>query len=720
MNYPSLEHLVLDAFQAMRPQEILTVTEAAQKYHIIRQPGAHSGPWSPEKTPYMVEVQNLFTSLDYTGVCFVGPARSGKSAASLNWLIHTAISDPADMLIVQMTQNDARKWSKLDLAKMFRDSETMRSLLRPGRVNDNVNDKEFRSGMRLTIVWPTVNNLSSITVPRVMLMDYDRMPDDVDGEGSPFDLAKKRTTTFKRFGMTYVESSPNPAKEIEDARWIPKSPHQAPPIRGIFEIYNRGDRRLWHWECPSCHDAFEPHFKHLTYPDTEDPFEAGEAARMKCPSCGHLIHPRMKEELNNGGRWVRDGMIWLPREGQIVPIEGRTPARSDIASFWLKGPAAGYQEWKSLVVDYIRAEQAYVETGDESPLKKTVTADQGNYYIPKSRQSERKPEELKEVAEDWGSTQEVPTVPWGVRFLIATVDVQARSFVVQINGFAPNGDMFVIDGFKITMSIRRDEEGNRLPMAPPAFAEDWELLREVIGREYPLADGSGRMMKVLLTACDSGGQEGTTHHAYNFWRSLKAEGEGLHRRFMLVKGGTSITAPRALVSFPDSNQRGIKAVAKGDVPICTFNSTLLKDQVAAMLQRRVEADDIGEDRGGMIRYPDWMPDWFYSQMTAEVREPKGWKNTSRRRNEAFDLSYYAIGAAIRPPDRYAPFLTINLDKLNWDEPPLWARDWDENDNVYLPVVEVESSFSMEVESQIKDATPKRRTFEEIGAMLAGR
>ena len=31
MLYESLEHLVVDAFQAMRPKENLTVTEAAQK-----------------------------------------------------------------------------------------------------------------------------------------------------------------------------------------------------------------------------------------------------------------------------------------------------------------------------------------------------------------------------------------------------------------------------------------------------------------------------------------------------------------------------------------------------------------------------------------------------------------------------------------------------------------------------------------------------------------
>lgn len=713
--YSSLEALALDTFSAMRPKEILSVTEAASKYHIIRQPGAHSGPWSAEKTPYMVEVQDLFTSLDYTGVAFVGPARTGKSAAAINWIVHTAMSDPADMMVVHMTQNDARKWSKDDLTKMFRHSKEVRSLLRPGRTNDNTFDKEFTSGMRLSIVWPTANALSGVTIPRVMLLDYDRMPDDVDGEGNPFDLGRKRTTTFKRFGQTYVESSPNPNKEIEDPKWRPKTPHQAPPIRGIFEIYNRGDRRLWYWHCIHCREAFEPNFKYMHWPDSTDFFECGEAAQLKCPHCGGLIAPRYKDELNNAGRWVRDGM-YLTADGEIVPLNGKEPGKSDIASFWLKGPAAGYQDWKNLVVDYLRAEQAYEDTGDEAPLKKTVTADQGSWYVPKSRQSERMPEDLKDKAENWGTSKEHPTVPFGVRFLIATVDVQARSFVVQINGFNSNGDLFVVDAYKLTKSARLDDDGDRLPMSPFSHGEDWDLLiSEVMLRQYELADGSGRSMKILATFCDSGGGEGATHNAYNFWRRLKSGGEGLHRKFTLVKGNPTLNAPRAYTSWPDSKRNGPKATAKGDVPVVMLNANMLKDQVAAMMQRRVEDVSVDEDeRSGMLRYPEWMEDWFYSQLCNEIRTAKGWENLAKRRNESFDLSYYAIGVAYRPREMAAPVMNIQLDRINWDNPPRWAEEWDENDLVTEPVQQLAEALNTVTKALSKEKHEDESVFAKLG------
>jgi phage terminase large subunit GpA-like protein len=49
-------------------------------------------------------------------------------------------------------------------------------------------------------------------------------------------------------------------------------------------------------------------------------------------------------------------------------------------------------------------------------------------------------------------------VPEPVRFLIATVDVQKRSFVVQVHGFGPGGDMWIIDAFKIRHSPSRKND----------------------------------------------------------------------------------------------------------------------------------------------------------------------------------------------------------------------------------------------------------------------
>jgi phage terminase large subunit GpA-like protein len=197
--FDSIEEMIVATAEAVRPPERITVSEAAERFHIVNNPGQHVGPFSLERTPYLREPMDELTSLDFTAMVFVGPARTGKSAMAINWLCSTAITDPADMMVVHMAQHTARDWSQADLAKAVRNSPELRKRMTPGRQNDNVFDKHFLSGMRLLITWPTINNLSGKTIPRQWLMDLDRMPQNVDGEGNPFDLTRKRGDTFGRY-----------------------------------------------------------------------------------------------------------------------------------------------------------------------------------------------------------------------------------------------------------------------------------------------------------------------------------------------------------------------------------------------------------------------------------------------------------------------------------------------------------------------------------------
>lgn len=670
-SYTSIQQIRDSALAMLRPPKRMTVSEFAEAHRDLNNPGSYVGKWRNSKTPYLVEPMDTVSSLDYEAMIFVGPARTGKSDMFLNWLGHTALTDPADMLLVHMTQNTARDYSNGDLAKLFRHSPDIGAQVAPGK--HNTHDIRFKSGMRLLIKWPSISELSGKTVRYVWNMDYDRMAQDVDGEGNPFDLSAKRTESFKRFGMTVAESSPG--FEVRDPKWIARTPHEAPPTGddktggGILQLYNRGDRRRWYWRCFHCQEAFEADFKYLVYPDKGDALERAEQVSMICPHCGGVHDPKDKNELNNNGKWVKEGQMWLP-DGTIT---GKA-RRSKIASFWMKGPAAVFQDWSGLVLNYLQAMEAYDSTGDTGPLKKTVNTDQGMPFTPPSLQAGRLPEELKNRAEDWGGSKDEPVVPDDVRFLIATVDVQAgakSAFVVQVHGISPGGDVAIIDTFKIRKSDRIDENDPRREhhlVDPAAYPEDWHLLvPQVIERTYPLADGSGRRMQIKMTACDSGGAEGVTTNAYNFWRWLRHEHEARHDlRFHLVKGEPSKSAPRFQVRFPDSGRKDRHSGARGDVPVAFFNGTILKDQAYAMLGRR--------DAGGRIRFPIWAENWLYMQLTSEVRTADRWENLSKRRNEAWDLVYYCLGICLHP--------TIRIEKIDWENPPSWAAPWDKNDLVF--------------------------------------
>lgn len=665
MTFETLEQMLVATAEMVRPPERLTVSEAASKYRWLNNPGSYVGPWQNDTTPYLVEPMDELTSLDYTGMVFVGPAQCAKTDTALNWLTHTAICDPADMMLVQTSQSTARDFAKRRIERLFRHSPAVRERVLPGRNNQNTFDTRFTAGWMLTLSWPTINELSGKPIPRLWLTDYDRMPQNVDGEGAPFDLAKNRTKTFRRHGMTVAESSPGFI--IDDPRWRPSTLHEAPPTQGILALYNRGDRRRWYWKCPQCKSAFEPDFSLLRWPDTKDMMEAAEKCYMGCPHCGGVInHDREagnpapgKYDLNRTGRWIKDGMIWQPN-GSITG----TPIRSDIASFWLKGPAAAFADWKSLVLNYLKAMQEFESTGSEEALKTTVNTDQGLPYLPRSAESERLPEEYKARAKDYGEK----LVPPGVRFLLATVDVQKNRFVVQVHGFGVGGDVWVIDRFEIKKSLRTDEDGERLWVKPGAYLEDWQLLvDEVLLKTYKLADDSGRVMQIKATGCDSGGKEGVTKNAYNFWRWLRDNSEyDLHRRFLLIKGASAKSAPRVQISYPDSDRKDRNAGARGEVPVLFIHTDQMKDQVSAKLERT-------DPNGGCVNFPDWLPDWFYTELTVERRTVKGWENPREARNEAWDLLVYAESVALSR--------LVRIEQIDWENPPSWAADWPENDLV---------------------------------------
>lgn len=637
----------------------MTTSEAAEKYVKLKNPGAYTGPWFNKATPYIVEPADELNSRTKKGVVFCGPAQSAKTQGLiLNWTAYNVKVDPMDMIIYCPSMAAARDFSSRRIDRLHRHSPEIGAMLLKDRDADNKFDKQYSTGLTLTLSWPSAVEFAGRPIGRVAITDYDRLPDDIDGDGGAFDLGSKRTTTFGSYAMTLAESSPSrPVKNPE--KWIKQTPHEAPPCDGILGLYNRGDRRRWYWPCPNCRSYFVAGFQNLDWDKLEDNVDASETVRMVCPHCQERIMPDQRYDMQQVGHWLKDGQ-YFDEAGRIA---GRG-VRSEIASFWLNGVAAAFQTWASLVRTYLTAEDSYERTGSEEALVKFYNNDLGEPYLPKSLQTQRLPEVIKSRAEDWGSTQERPTVPKHVRFLIAAIDVQLNMWVVQVHGIAPGmpHDIVVIDRFDVRKSKRVDGDGERHWVKPATYLEDWDLLvDQVIKRTYPLQDDPDRSMMIKLTVCDSGGRDGVTSNAYEFYRQMKRS--NLAGRVHLVKGDSHPNVPRVKITYPDSSRRDTKAAAQGDVPVMNFNSNMIKD----MLANRLDSVVPGK---GMVQFPNWLEDWFYGELCAETRDEKGWQKLSRQRNEAWDLAYYTIGACISP--------MVNVEKIDWENPPPFARPWDQN------------------------------------------
>ena len=662
----SLGQIVTDAAGIFRPPERLTVAEAAVKYVRVHAPPRYSGPYKPEETPYMVEPQNLLTSRDHTSIVFCGPSQTGKTEGLIiNGCAYLVKCNPMDVILFGPSQSAARDFSKRRIDRMHRHSPYLRAELLAGQHADNTHDKTYRSGMMLSVSWPSGNEMSSKPVPVTMLTEYDRMPEDVDGEGAPFILAQKRTTTFGSMAKTVVDSSPS--RIVEDPKWKPKTLHEAPPCTGTLALYNQGDRRRWYWPCPHCGEFFEGHFGLLRYETHQiingekvplSPKKSGDSTYMECPKNGCRIVPTSKQSMNARGVWLRDGER-IDRDG----VRSGEPVSSESATFWLRGPAAAYVSWKALVVKMLNAESDYEKTGSQESLKTTVNTDQGEPYVMRGDETNRLAEDIMDQAISLPKKM----VPPDVRALFACIDVQKNLWAVQVMGIRPAStgyDIVVIDRFPIIKSNRLDDDGERLWVKPAAFLEDWDLIiSEVMEKTYPLYDGSGHMA-IRMTFCDSGGKEGVTSKVYDFYRKLKRDGK--QGRFMPVKGENHPGSPRAAVSYPDTKRKDRLAQARGEIPVLFFNANALKDMLNNMLDR----DTAG---GGKIDFPDWLDVSFYEELTVETKSPKGWQNKANRRNESWDLLAYFIGACVWQ----------KVDQVNWRDPPAWLKPWASNPLVTL-------------------------------------
>lgn len=658
---------VFGGYSAFLPPKRVSISQGASENLVIKQTGGPAMNWSPDETPYMREPMDMLASRRHESVCFVGPARTGKTGGLvLGFMAHAIVNDPGDMLIITMSQDKARELSKTDIDRALRHSPNLLAMKSPSSQDDTVHDKMFKHGMWLRIAWPTVSNVSGSTYRYAVSTDYDRVDDDIGGEGALYGMLVKRTTTFLSRGMCAVESSPG--RDILDPSWKPVTAHEAPPVSGILGIYNRSDRRRWYWHCPDCSEWFEaaPGLGLFNLPKESELIEivreidipsfAKEHARIACPHCGSLIDFKWRATLNKGGRWVQDGQSLTP-EGDLIG----TPLNANIAGYWLGGVAATYQKWSSLIERYLQGLREYALTGSELALKTTVNTDQGMPYI--SRHLAEMQGDSRDPKDRVSDELQRYIVPDWTRLVVASVDVQGGKnarFDVQVHAVGEHFEQALINRFSI-LDSRRDGMGTEYaPIDPASHQEDWDRITEEVVRSTYRTSTEGREIRVRITVVDSGGEDGVTDKAYNWYR--KCRRNGLAMRVMLYKGGSTKGAPMIRESLL-GNRSGKE---KGDVPVYLCNTNLLADAVFANMRRPKPGP-------GYYHFPKpkgpknpngWLPASFFDELNAEVRNENGVWEQVRKRNESFDHCKMI----------YAALLRLGVDKIkDWDNAPTWAQ-----------------------------------------------
>ncbi|ATE84716.1 hypothetical protein B9J07_25540 [Sinorhizobium sp. LM21] len=657
-NFADPGDLILERLGTLRPALRIDVPTWAEQSRRLSTK-SYQGLWRNDFAPYMTEPSRMVTSRKYRVVNFVGPARTSKSESLvLNSIGHRIECSPAATLIVCQTKESAKSFSEEKLAPMLRANRELAGRQLTVRGADNIHKKKFQGNMNLVIGWPVIGYFSQDEYTLVILTDRDRMGDDIDGEGDPLTLAKKRTQQAGSLGKVIEESSPG--RVITQDDWEPETPHEAPPCSGILADYNLGTRGAFYWFCPSCNEPFRPEFDRLQWETKATPGESAKTVEMVCPN-GCCIPPSHKYECNQTGIWLHE-----TNDGKgVCEVDDRNIRDTDIVSYRCEGPIAAMQNWEQLVSTFLDAKEKYAATGDDTALKATVTLDQGKAYRPEVRTigESISEETLKALAERYP----LKIAPAETRFITVEVDIQLNRFVVQVDAWSEGLERWLIDRFDIAQPPatapggERDEKGNtRRAIDPARYFEDWDALPPLLHQSYPVAGSEFSLMPVAMII-DSGGRPGVTPNAYRFLR--RSNRQGLGQRVYLAKGSARIE-DRARHTEPEKvlQQKGRKI---SDVKLVFINTDKVKDEIVVGLTRR-------EAGPGKFHLSEHLPAQVFAELSSEVRTDSGWvRRKSSLANEAFDLAVYGKALVI----------ILKGESIDWGNPlsvPHWAKPANEN------------------------------------------
>lgn len=652
--------LVLDALRtAFIPQDRVDVAAWAAAHRWVE--GARAGRWDPSFAPYLNAPMHDVNSGLYTTTAIVGPGQCGKTASAENWLLASIDADPADMLWYMQTDESLRAYVKQTINPLIEahPGAAAKQGLRP--VDDSLGFKRFR-GMTVQFLAAARSNLINKKAARIVADEFDAYD---EGLGDPKTLLDVRRQTYGRDSMLLVISHPDRAA----------GPHPADWNAGIMQIYRDSTRCTWWWPCAACGGFCSPNpgtARHmaLTYPDGGTPDIAEAEARLLCPICGALIEDTQRRLMNADGVWIGNGQS-IDEDGRVTG----TLAANDTAGFWIVGAMSPFllKGIGGLARARVAAQRAFEQTGEDTTLREVCVKQWGIPYAPPRRATDIDASVIADRAEPIERGQVQP----GVRFITASIDVQGNRFEILWRGWGVQGESWVIE-HRVVHEIAGRQ------VNPATAPEDWTaILTMALETAFPLADGSGRVMRVRAAGYDSGGAAGVTDQAYAAWRRFK-----LARRARMcgvvsgrdawsllpLKGVANASDHRMSVVYPDSARKDRRAGARGEIPLGQFNPNRFKDFLANQLER-------AEPGPGYVHIPaafrsDQAPHAWFEQLAAEQRTKAGtWeKRSAGARNEVLDLMVMADAMAH----------LHGLRRFDWAKPPVWAAEWDRNPCVVLP------------------------------------
>lgn len=592
--FADIRAVVRDARKAWKPPPRLSLSEwADEHFRLSAESAAEPGRW--RTLPYQRGIMDAFTSPTVTQVSVMKSARVGWTKivnALVGFHMH---QDPCPVLVVQPTVEDAKGYSKEEIAPMLRDCpELARIVLEdaeevgPKDSGNTILHKRFPGGV-LSLVGANSGTGFRRVSRRVVLFDeVDAYPASAGADGDQIKLGIQRSTYY----------------------WNRKiGAGSTPLVAGASRIeamFLEGDQRRFFVPCPSC-DHFAPlvfqgeQGHAMTWPENQL-----DLAFFTCQANGCVIEHKDKRAMLDAGEWRAtewdaNAKAWKPRE-----FTGH-------ASFhiWAAYSYAPNATWADIA-------QAFLEAKDKPERLRTFV----NTWLGETWKE-------RGEAPDWerlyGRRERYApgTVPAGVLVATAGVDVQKDRFVYEVVGWGAGRESWSLD-----IGV--------LP-GDPANEADWSVVDELLGRTYTTVDGG--LIPIRMLAVDSGYQ---TNAVYNWARRHPMT------RVIACKG---VDTARTIIGAP-SKVDVTKGGRKVGYKMWPIGVDMAKDELYGWLGLKQPKD--GEPfPPGYCHFPEHEEE-FFKQLTGEQMVPREtrlgfkvyeWQKLPGRENHWLDTRVLARAAA---------------------------------------------------------------------------
>lgn len=406
--------------QIFRPPPKITIDEWADRYAVLPSTGsAEPGKWRTDRVPYMRGIMQAISEPTVQEVAIMAAAQMAKTAVLLNITGYYIDQDPAPILFVQASLDDAREFSRDRLKPFIDETPALRKKVTDAGARRDATEtmlwKEYPGG-NLALVGANSPTGLARRPRRVVIFDeVDKYPATAGDKGDPLALGKQRTRTFWNRKIIYSTT---------------------PGVKGVSKIekkFAESDQRRFFVPCPHC-----DHRQVLRFDQIDK-----DTGGYVCEGCGVVIDERFKNGMVTRGEW------------RATNPAGRYPG------FHISALYSPWTTWAELVA---KEKTAKLDPETHKQFKNEELAELWDPQDGEHVESDQ----LKARREYYAAE-----VPAGVGVLVAFVDVQRDRLELAVKGYGDRQESWLIAHHRIVGDTKQPDVWARLdPLLLKAYKHE--------------------------------------------------------------------------------------------------------------------------------------------------------------------------------------------------------------------------------------------------------